>query len=1283
MSLSLLALFSVGVISCVKTNNAPDADPGATNEVLKVEIGKEPTKVDEPWGTDGGDIGKDPFSDYDDTGFVETRTPAQLEVYPPSHDFEVQSLGSLNYVTFTVTNVGQKTATSMAPSGLTAPYTFRDGSYPGAQGSCGTTLNPGKSCEMVLTFQPNALQSYRLNTFKMNYKADDNDKNVSIPLDGTATDIATLRFWNLSDDEDFFHFGTLAYGSSSTKTIRVRYWGARPATGVSFSGLTAPFSIVSNTCADRVTADCELVVRFDSQSAGNYQQKLKVTYDNSSYAAEDNHVFFATSSPQVLPATLSISGQGGNNYGKILASTSLDRTFIVTKGGTLPATNVSAQAFSTAMFDYKGGTYPGNGGTCSETITASCTIVVTFTPQAVLAYADVIRLNFNDGNTARVASTAIAGSGAAPAMLTLTPANDPIHFGAQPVGFSSQIQFVLRNDSSSVTATALSLSAIAEPFAYIGGCGNSLPAGGQCVFSVRFRPSAAVTSNASFTVSYFDGTTVRSDLRRNLEGTGTDGAVLGSDITTYDFGSVFVGDSKNGTLTLRFYGVHAAQLGEITGVNSPFGFLGGSFPGTGGSCSTSISGNCSVVLTFTPPAAQVYTSTMTIPYEDGNGQNRSLSITLRGTGVLRQPAVLKITSAATYDFGNLSIGQWRSVTLTVTRTGNYNATSITAATLATPFEYVGGSYPGTGGNCGTTLSAASCTLVVKFSPLTAGLHGPTPLTLAYFDGVAAAQATVNLRGTGVDLAILTASTGEFTPTPMNQPIDLTVTVRNQGTRDATDLTVLGSLSAPFNQLTNGCTATLAAGASCTMSFRFSPTRPGVLDQSITLMYQSGSGSASIAIYLRGTGTVPVLVAANGNFTCSRLSTGQLKCWGQNNYGQLGLGDVESRLTPAQSGVVALGANRYPVQIAAGHFHACAVLDNGALKCWGMNLYGEIGLGRAERAIGDLSNEMGDNLASVNLGNNSGIRQLALGYAHSCALFNDGNMKCWGDNSEGQLGLGDAYPRGLNTDDMGTSLPAVDLGGRSATQITAHTSHTCARLDNGAVKCWGNNFFGQLGLGDFRNRGDQPGQMGNNLPEIDLGAGKMATQIKAGGAFTCAILTDGNLKCWGRNENGIQGRAWCQNYDGDVGLCTDNNYPLALRGYGIGDRQMGDALPPLAFGTGRRVVSLETANSSACAILDNGAFKCWGQNHYGQLGYGDTDARGLTDAEMSSLPSVAFGSGLTASTFTTGNFHTCALLTGGQIKCWGYNRYGALGIGDIENRGDNANEMGYYLPFPTY
>jgi alpha-tubulin suppressor-like RCC1 family protein len=368
----------------------------------------------------------------------------------------------------------------------------------------------------------------------------------------------------------------------------------------------------------------------------------------------------------------------------------------------------------------------------------------------------------------------------------------------------------------------------------------------------------------------------------------------------------------------------------------------------------------------------------------------------------------------------------------------------------------------------------------------------------------------------------------------------------------------------------------------------------------------------------------------------------------------GLG-VVAPTAPAQAAPVAVA------DLATGQGHSCALLENGTVKCWGANNLGQLGDGDTI-SRGDDVGEMGDALPAVDLGAGRTATAIAVGDSHTCALLDDGTVKCWGSNVSGELGYGDGEHRGDQPGEMGDGLPAVDLGtGRTATAVAAGASHTCALLDDDTVKCWGYNGFGQLGYGDTSVRGNEVGEMGDALPAIDLGTGRTATTIDLGTYSTCAVLDDHSIKCWGYNVIGQLG----------YGDTSDR-----------GDQpgEMGDALPTVDLGTGRTATTIAVGGNHSCAVLDDHTTRCWGENSFGQLGYGDTLYRGDQAGEMGdALPAVDLGTGRTATAVTVGNVHTCAVLDDHTTRCWGANFVGQLGYGDTDSRIDAAGEMGDGLP----
>jgi cysteine-rich repeat protein len=369
-------------------------------------------------------------------------------------------------------------------------------------------------------------------------------------------------------------------------------------------------------------------------------------------------------------------------------------------------------------------------------------------------------------------------------------------------------------------------------------------------------------------------------------------------------------------------------------------------------------------------------------------------------------------------------------------------------------------------------------------------------------------------------------------------------------------------------------------------------------------------------------------AVTGNQTCALMSDGSVRCWGQNNYGQLGQGDTQDT-DRAPGKALNFGKGRTATRLAAGSSHICALLDDESLKCWGYNLYGGLGLGN----VGD---QHVPNALPVDFGGRA-VLSVAAGSQHTCAVLEDGALECFGYNEYGQLGLG------IDATAVKTPTDPVDLGSeRHATAVAAGTRHTCAILDDGTVKCWGSNEFGQLGIGTTGEDVLVPSL-------VDLGPGRSAQALFAGSLSTCAILDDESLVCWGYNGNGV---------------------------LGVGDSTQGSLPDPTAvdLGAGRRaeVVSI---GAHACALLDDGSVKCWGGNNHGQLGLGAATTYLLAPPATP----VDLGTGRKATQVTAAGYNSCVVLDNDTLKCWGFNMFGQLGLGDALDRGLADGEMGDDLP----
>eukprot|EP01083_Nonionella_stella_P145549 456305_1 len=259
----------------------------------------------------------------------------------------------------------------------------------------------------------------------------------------------------------------------------------------------------------------------------------------------------------------------------------------------------------------------------------------------------------------------------------------------------------------------------------------------------------------------------------------------------------------------------------------------------------------------------------------------------------------------------------------------------------------------------------------------------------------------------------------------------------------------------------------------------------------------------------GTNFIPMQIVTGRYHTCALSTAHKVKCFGRNSYGQLGYGDTNIRGDEANEMgdillEIDLGNSFIPMQIVVGYDHTCALSTAYKVKCWGYNLRGALGYGDTNHR-GDEANEMGDDLLEIDLGTSFVPMQIAPGYDHTCALSTGNEVKCWGYNLYGQLGYGDTNDRGDEANEMGDDLLEIDLGTNFIPmQIATGSYHTCALSTANKVKCFGDNMFGQIGYGDTNNRGDEANQMSDNLLETDLGTNFIPMQIVTGRYHTCAL-----------------------------------------------------------------------------------------------------------------------------------------------------------------------------------
>jgi len=350
------------------------------------------------------------------------------------------------------------------------------------------------------------------------------------------------------------------------------------------------------------------------------------------------------------------------------------------------------------------------------------------------------------------------------------------------------------------------------------------------------------------------------------------------------------------------------------------------------------------------------------------------------------------------------------------------------------------------------------------------------------------------------------------------------------------------------------------------------------------------------------------ISAGTYHTCALTSDGGVKCWGSNGDGQLGDGTDESRLTP----VDVKGLTSKVTRISTGFTHTCALTSDGGVKCWGWNSSGQLGDGTDESRLTPVDVK----------GLTSKVTRISGGTYHTCALTSDGGVKCWGWNPFGALGDGTTKDR----------FTPVDVKGLTSnvTQISVGGGHTCALASDGGVKCWGYNGGGELGDDTFEDR----------FTPVDVkGLTSGVTQISGGTYHTCALTSDGGVKCWGENPFGQLGD----------GTTKDRFTPVDVKGLTS------------------KVMQISAGYAHTCALTSDGGVKCWGDNSGGALGDG-TDEDRSTPVDVKGLTSKV-------TQISAGGKHTCALTSDGGVKCWGENPFGQLGDGTTTGRSTPVDVMG--------
>lgn len=757
----------------------------------------------------------------------------------------------------TIKSQGGLSLTNLSVTLITSdPISFKGGAYPGTGGTCGTTLDSGDTCSIIILYEPEDTDGHSAN-LNFSYRDSLSSYEFDYVLSADSHPILNFQYGTLYD------FGNKFIGSSTDLKIKISNTGKVTAENITINNLTAPFSIKSRTCGTSLSpgTSCEITVNYSPTTNGEHNQDITLDYLNTGRPESNTLSLIAWGFSQ---AVLTVSDSSGHDFGSVATSAVHSKTFTIThSSGDVSATSLNVLNLS-SPFGFKGGTFPGTGGTCGTTLskeTGSCTVVLALNSATSGSWNNTAIFSYYNGSSTVTINRSLSGITKIRPTLSFstTGVND---FGVVRTNTSGIKTFTVTYDNGELPATNIAFTNFTSNFSYAGGvfpgtggtCGTSLSSG-SCTINIAYSPTSKGTSSQNIYINYFNGVSTQSSAVITL--TGKTQGEMTTAINAGLFGNVVAGQTKSITITL--YSTNGSPLTQIALNSMPalFSFAGGSFPGTGGTCSTSlgVSTSCNIVLSYSPITEGAHTGNLILDYNDGSGLTTH-TIALSGTATASANLSMPDTS-----FGTIGVNSELQKSITISNSAAIQPSSIQLTSMPNGFNFRGGSFPGTGGSCGGTWTT-SCTIVIVFSPTSASAYSGN-LSLSYNDGTGTTKTvSANLSGTGEltnNLYISNFDTVSFSSLYVGQNRDISFTISHGGGPLPATITSKSLSTTQYSIVNDTClTTTLSSGNNCTFTIRFAPDSSGTKNASFQLDYNNGPNQTASRL-LTGGATAPALL----------------------------------------------------------------------------------------------------------------------------------------------------------------------------------------------------------------------------------------------------------------------------------------------------------------------------------------------------------------------------------------------------------------------------------------